>query len=234
MNTSKMSLLAIVAIWMFSMMACQKNGETISRNYTLTPFYRVAVQSDINVNINYSAVQTVKVTGADNLLSNLDMYVLNGTLVVKMKVGFYDNNLTADITIPTFDYIEVSNDADVKLGAFAGLTDLQLKVMGSGTIKSEALVVSNKIDSYIGGSGTIELQGIAHKGDIAIGASGIYKSYGLLTSLCYTNIEGSGYAEVNVTDELNVHISGGGTVYYKGNPTIQTTITGSGTVVNAN
>jgi len=51
---------------------------------------------------------------------------------------------------------------------------------------------------------------------------------------CYITSTGIGDCEVNVIHILNVTISGVGNVYYKGNPTITSNITGLGQLIDVN
>ena len=83
-----------------------------------------------------------------------------------------------------------------------GLYDVKVNVNG-GAVNTEALKIS--------GSGTINLLNLSAK---------------------YVSAEtsGSGKTTVRVSDNLDVRISGSGDVYYAGNPSVHTVISGSGRV----
>lgn len=216
--------------------SCKKNGNTITQTYNLPSFRAVSIQCSADLNVRYDSVQTVKMTGADNLLENLDMYVDNGTLIIKMKFGFYnENNIVGEVTIPTIDFAEVTGSGNIFIDNFTGLSNLELKVTGSGNISTNTLdLTGNTLTSKITGSGNIEVKGQADVENVTITGSGDYKSYNFLAGYSFTEITGSGNAEINISNDLHVKISGSGDVYYKGNPTMNVNVSGSGRVVNKN
>ena len=70
--------------------------------------------------------------------------------------------------------------------------------------------------------------------EIDLMGTGSFKGFPIIVKDCRINIEGSGDCEVNVNEELDVRIKGSGNVYYKGIPSINTNITGSGTLISSN
>lgn len=70
--------------------------------------------------------------------------------------------------------------------------------------------------------------------DIDLSGTGNYYGFLMTVNRCEVNIVGTGVAEVTVIDELDVNIEGTGNVHYKGHPDLQSTISGSGKIINAN
>lgn len=64
--------------------------------------------------------------------------------------------------------------------------------------------------------------------------SGNFKGFWLSAGESLVEIVGSGNCEITTEDKMEVIIEGSGNVYYKGSPSIQTEILGSGRVVDAN
>ena len=64
--------------------------------------------------------------------------------------------------------------------------------------------------------------------------SGSFFGFPLSASTCQVDISGSGNCEVTVNNDLDVVIEGSGSVYYKGSPSIEVDIIGSGRVVDTN
>ena len=85
------------------------------------------------------------------------------------------------------------------------------------------------------GVGDFEFSG-DYQDELTIILTGVgnVKAYDLEVGTCNITSTGVGICEVRVTDELNVSISGVGSVYYKGEPTINSIITGVGQLVEAN
>jgi len=70
--------------------------------------------------------------------------------------------------------------------------------------------------------------------DIYLTGSGGFSGFALSAQSCQVNINGSGNCEVSTALRLDVSITGSGSVFYKGTPSIKDHISGSGRVVNSN
>ncbi|MCP4442751.1 MAG: DUF2807 domain-containing protein [Aureispira sp.] len=229
----------VLATALITFSSCKKeenSGPTITETKDLDAFTGVSTQSCIDANIYYGDQQSVTLTGPEDLLKKVNIYVENGRLIMKMKNGTYlhNQNIVADITIPRIDYVKVTGSGDVWIDQFSNLIDLELTITGSGDIKTGILTLSNDVDSKITGSGQIEIQGSADRTYIEITGSGDYKAFGLKANTCSAEITGSGNVEAYVNSDLDVNISGSGDVDYKGEPTIEVNISGSGEVSNKN
>ena len=69
---------------------------------------------------------------------------------------------------------------------------------------------------------------------ISLEGAGNFLGYMMTSENCQVDISGTGNCEITVTKELDVTIDGTGSVYYKGNPSIQEDIAGTGRVINSN
>lgn len=83
----------------------------------------------------------------------------------------------------------------------------------------------------VSGSGNFYLQGEAQPSlDILIEGTCDVDAYNLEVARCNIFIEGSGNCHVNVTEQLDVDISGAGSISYMGSPEINQSISGVGSV----
>jgi hypothetical protein len=85
------------------------------------------------------------------------------------------------------------------------------------------------------GVGDYALEG-DYLAELEVGHSGVGHIYAYALELGVCNIisNGVGNCNVNVRDRLNVAIGGPGNVYYKGHPSIESSIAGPGLLINAN
>jgi hypothetical protein len=121
---------------------------------------------------------------------------------------------------------------------------MDIVLSGSGIISMYNLDTET-LTAKLSGSGSIELQGVATTAKLSIPGSGRIKGYSVRTPStttgklemndCEVSISGSGQAFVYVWDYLDIHISGSGSVYYRGHPKdLFVDIPGSGHVINDN
>jgi hypothetical protein len=97
------------------------------------------------------------------------------------------------------------------------------------------IIVNEIRDVKLIGVGTYELSG-DFQNELSISQIGVgnVNAYDLEVGNCSIISTGVGNCQVNVQDALNVTVSGIGTVYYKGNPSITQNVTGMGKLVNDN
>ncbi|MBW8243603.1 DUF2807 domain-containing protein [Muricauda oceani] len=190
------------------------SGTLTTESRELNAFTAVSVKGIANVNITQGDSQTVEITADSNVIDYLRTEVENGSLNIYLASGHNYENITVHV--------------DVMVKGLNGVTN-----EGSGTLK--ILDVEN-LDFHIKNIGTsdISFSGSSKTLSIENEGSGRISGYGFLTESCAVNIVGSGDVEVNCANELQVEINGSGNVFYKGNPTISTTIEGSGKVINSN
>jgi hypothetical protein len=81
---------------------------------------------------------------------------------------------------------------------------------------------SSKVDIASGSADNFEA--------VILGSANIH-AFGFTAKDARITIEGSGDAKLSVTEKLYARITGSGTVYYKGNASVTSDITGSGKVV---
>ncbi len=106
---------------------------------------------------------------------------------------------------------------------------MEMDISGSGNIKMDKLKTSY-LDVNISGSGNAAIEnGEADEEILRISGSGDLNFPNLIARKVMTTTSGSGDIRIHVTEELRSTISGSGSVYYKGQPSILTSnISGSG------
>jgi hypothetical protein len=90
-------------------------------------------------------------------------------------------------------------------------------------------------DIELTGVGDFDFSG-ADQNELSVNLTGVgsVRAYDMKVNTCNITLTGVGDCKVFVIDELNVKIAGVGYVYYKGDPAINSTITGVGKLINAN
>ena len=137
------------------------------------------------------------------------------------------------IYVPYFSQLETYGSSEIYgESQFQQNGNMALRSFGSGNI--DMYVAVDNLDVLVSGSGDIYLEGLADNVDIDITGSGWARTFNLPADFSNVRITGSGSAEVTCDNDLDVNISGSGDVFYKGHPQINSTITGSGKLVNAN
>jgi len=82
----------------------------------------------------------------------------------------------------------------------------------------------------LSGLGKIQLDGETHSQTVNLDGGGSYRGENLKSETATISLGGVGSARVWAEGELKVDISGAGKVEFKGNPNIEETITGLGSI----
>lgn len=176
----------------------------------------------------------VVVTAQQNILNILQTYTSNNRLVIRfkddVKVRSHDP-IRVEVTAPTASGFRISGNGSIRTEGLLTSSRMDLEVSGSGNINISQFKV-DYIDATISGSGNMSvIEGSANEVNTRISGSGNIDFLNVPVAKATTETSGSGDTYVNVSQNLDVKISGSGSVFYKGRPVISTRISGSGKVL---
>lgn len=190
------------------------SGVFVTETRDVSNFSKIYNEGIANVTIIQGETQSLEIVADDNIIHRVITTVNNNELLISLQDGNYNNiNIEAFLTVTSLD---------------------GLKNSGIGNISANEINNQNQLLIENSGTGDISISGIGNSMNIYNEGSGAVYGYDYTTSNSSIEIIGSGDCNVFVTDILDVIIEGSGNVYYKGTPSINTTISGSGSVINSN
>ena len=203
--------------------SCQKNsggnsvtntGNGIAASQERTPgnFSAINLTGVGQVNITMGPALQLTVSDDSNLLALVQTTVTNDTLSVGYKQNTTGGHLVVTIVMPAL---------------------VATSINGSGTITETGnFAMSGAFTTNISGAGTINLNGGSADSLTAnISGTGLIKAQAFPVKDAFVTISGTGEVDVAVSDLLNAVLSGAGTVFYTGNPTVTKKIDGVGQVI---
>lgn len=210
-------------------------GPVVSETRDVDPFLNVSVSIPAEVYIYQGPGPELTIEAQDNILDAIESRVRHGEL----QIGLYNEaglakHETIKIYISSVSYnnIRFSGAVDGWAETPLYVTEFNIYVSGSGTFSGE--VYALHLSSNLSGSGKLWLSGKTDEQFHSISGSGEIYAFDLQSKTADISISGSGEAEVSVDEYLYADISGSGTIYYKGNPIIESRISGSGKLVRVN
>ena len=215
-------------------LACSAVLARTNQTRDLPSFSAIAVEISSHVIIKQGSPQSVRLEGDAKDLDKIDTKVRGDELVIKtFKSSGWNNNLgqvTIYITVPDLESVAVSGSGDVTSDGRIKSEFLELRVSGSGDIELEA--EAEEMESKISGSGRIVLSGNTGSNKVTISGSGRVRAEELRAKECTVRISGSGNCRIDVSERLEVSVSGSGNVSYKGDPKkVYSNISGSGNLL---
>ncbi len=140
--------------------------------------------------------------------------------------------------IPTKDIIFHLKVKDLKNINLSGAGSIEcdnfnvesLSVDSSGVGSIKINITASNLEIGISGAGKLNLSGKVDTQQLNISGVGSYDAKELVSKDCKISISGAGRAVVNVTQTLDVEMSGFGKVDYIGNPSVTQNISGGGSI----
>ena len=209
LGASTLLVLLAVSACDGSVFGVRGSGNVITESRDVSGFSEIALFGSGTVRVDVNGTESLTVEAEDNIMPLLKTEVSNGRLELSVESSI---SPTTDIT-----YTVAAVELD-------GVT-----IAGSGDVTATG-IAADLFDVEISGSGRVEPTGTAASLVVEISGSGRYLGEGLEASIGTVRVSGSGEAVVNVTDDLDVDVSGSGGVQYVGEPTITESVSGSGRV----
>lgn len=225
-------LTAALFVLLFTSCDDEKGIQEIELTLTTVPFDRIRLETSADIRIIQSNDHKVVIRGMERDVHDVDVEVTNDRLRIE-EHGVQHGEVVIEIFVDEISELESIGSSQVYGESFfTTSTNMDITLSGSGEI--DFAVETNDLDVVLEGSGIIFLEGIVQTLDADIEGSGWIRSFDLSSELTDVRIEGSGSAEVSVEIDLDVFITGSGDVYFKGHPSVNSQITGTGEVIDAN
>ncbi|MBU0487142.1 MAG: DUF2807 domain-containing protein [Bacteroidetes bacterium] len=212
---------------------CSKsNSEIIEKKFETgsSSFFCLDAENTV-VTLRHTNQNQILLSGTRNALSVIQTITDNGTLTItdracpgthkKVDAQTYMQNIT-DIVNKRNGIITSADEIETN--------SLSVENQRDGRITLESLNIQN-LTIEVQGSGNAEFAGKSKVANISIKGSGSCNAASLSVKSAAVNISGDGSCRISVSEALNVELSGSGNVYYKGNPAISSSVTGTGRLI---
>ncbi len=210
---------------------CVQGSGTVARDVrSVSTFQRVVIKGGTDVVLRQAAAQSVVVEAEDNLLPLIRTAVENGELVIDTRKCIESTRpVVVHVAAPELAGIHINGSGDVSGPDKIDAPTFDLSISGSGDVR--LWLASTNLRTRISGSGDIVLRGSARDFDVTISGAGDITASDLAVARARVTISGSGDCRLDVSELLDVSISGAGDVGYKGPVRdVRASVSGSGDV----
>ncbi len=194
------------------------SGNMTSEKRALTGFSVVSSSGSVDIEVTQGDFGVV-VYGEDNIIPHLITEVEAGVLKIRTESGFNystTRDLSVKVSLPTVQGIRMSGSGNVKSNGKLKSDKLKLEVSGSGDFNVD--LDADELVTSISGSGNFNLLGRAEKLDARISGSGDLRASDLKSKNVLVRVSGSGNADVYAEENLTAEVVGSGDVSYRGKP----------------
>ena len=223
MKQFKFATLLIFSVVVSTVASAQGNRIT-NRNYSVTPFTSLEVNTVGNIEYTPSSHFSVSAEGSEDLINDLTVTVRNNrpelstkSRLKKLFGSRQSGKLTIRITAPTLNHIESNGVGNIELKG--SLDSPQLKIVSSGVGNISAPhFASGTLEIRSDGVGNIEIKGTANSVSVESNGVGNVNLADLKSSQVHVESNGVGNVTCHATESLEINSNGVGSVIYYGNP----------------
>jgi hypothetical protein len=187
----------------------QGSGARQTQKREVASFNSISVEGAFDIDVVGQQPASLEIEGDDNILPLVTTEVSNNVLRIKsLRAYSTKESVHLKITVPTLEGLTVSGAGRIDISNLKGDT-FEIDAQGAPAVTASGEVKTVKIDAS--GAGKVD----AHKlraANAEVDAKGVVK------------------VEVNATGQLNVTVSGPSHVVYEGNPNVNKTVHGPGSV----
>lgn len=190
------------------------SGNIITENRDLAAFDAIIATPSIDLIVTHGTEQAVEVASDDNLIDRVITTVESGLLTIGLEEGDYSNlSLRVNLILPHLTSVESLGAGQIEITGFNDLSSLAIKSAGSASFMLE------------GTGDTLSIEQIG---------SGQVAAFDFAAKVVNVNLTGSGVLEVFAFEEISGSLVGAGQISYKGQPSINVSVTGVGSVIDMN
>lgn len=214
-------LLALVAAVLMVVTSCGDSptggdqvvgsGVVVTESRTVSGFDSVALGGVGQLIMEPGASETLTITAEDNILPLLESDVRDGTLSLGPRSGTPFSSTRDIVYRLTFRDMRSIAVSGVTTTTAAGIDTDLLTIVASGVT-------------------TIGISGTADRQDVTVSGTSTYLAEDLATRITTLTISGSARVVVHASERLEGQVSGSATVEYVGNPQVNVSVSGTGSV----
>ncbi len=221
-NIIKTSIIGILLVFMsVNTIGCEVfpvkgNRKVVTEQRKVKPFNSIRSNGCVDIYISQGDSDKLNVEADENLIDLIVTKVKNNTLIVYAKKSIWDAKaLNVYVTVRELNNIEINGSGDIKTESRINTDKLQFVVAGSGDLSLD--VTADKLAGRMIGSGDVDISDTTELFDVSINGSGDLDVYNLQTQKCHLRLSGSGDVSISGnTRILNVEqISSGDVNLFK-------------------
>lgn len=208
------------------------NGKIITKNYQFKGFDGIHAGGAVKVYLKQDSAYSIRVETDENLFNYLHVQVNNGNLEIRPQDDVNldpTNQVNVYIHMPHVRDLDISGASEVKSEEkFIQNNNLNIDV--SGASEGKLILRAPKITIDASGASTVNIEGETKDVYAEVSGASTINGYNLKSETADIQASGASSANVYASVNLKGDASGASAIRYKGNPTVNTSASGAGSV----
>ncbi|MEO1052455.1 MAG: PspC domain-containing protein [Bacteroidota bacterium] len=197
-----------------------RNEASNSREYAVSGFTDIEIESPVQVYVNKSQRFMVRLSGPDRYLNEYTITQDEDKIIVAYTDGRQRRSTRTNeavkvhIAMPTIDGIELNNASKLKLYRGFNLDDFNIDMSDFSSASLDIKCDNLEVD--LSGNAQLELEGKGNEMQVQLSGESQLDAYDFSTYNTTVRSKGTSVAKVYVTDNIEIDASFAGSVKYKG------------------
>ena len=185
------------------------SGKRVMQKREISPFTSISTEGAFTIEITCQKEPSLEVEGDDNVLEFVTAEVRGNVLRLKSSKSYStDEPVRFKITVPNLEGLTVSGAGRIDI---TGMKNEKFEIDSNGAPNIVVSGTTNTVDINSNGAGRIDTQN-------------------LRASRAVVDSKGVSRIDLDVSEQLDITVSGPSTVTYKGDPVVNKTVNGPGKV----
>lgn len=233
----KLNLLFVILLLLAGCKDKEKNitpsGAIVTEGRSVKEFTGIEIHDGFNLILTFALDEGLTIEANENLISHIETYVHNGTLIVRKKddVNFIGSPaIKVYISAKSLKKLVARGGGDARTTNMIDEAILNIEIYDAGSLTGS--INCGEFSVSLSGGSKVDLTGTAET--YLLVASNASKADGFDFAADHLVCTMSGASEVNITvnEKLDVIANGGSIVNYKGNGVINTQILSDNSQIN--
>jgi hypothetical protein len=228
-----------IKVWMVAIvvLGLQLTAWSETEERKVSAFSEISLRIPAKLYLEQGPVQKVTIDAKSSVKNEIITEISGRSLVIRFpaKNYFFRNldpgSITIHITVPEISGLSLSGSGDIFAKGSLTTRIMDVNISGSGNVDLSDLL-AERVKAVISGSGNIILKGSKPAAEFTgtISGSGNIKAQNFEAENVKANISGSGNCSIGSNGQCTVRIAGSGNFHYKGDPSIDSTVAGTGSI----
>jgi hypothetical protein len=200
-------------------------NQLVTQTPTITNFTKLQASHDIKINYMTGESPYMTLTGRQSDLDRTEVRVVDDTLILSLngadKICFFCfdvGEITVDLIGPAINEVQLNHDSEFH-SADLEVSELNVTAMHSSEVRLQN-IQSTKLNIELAHAAEVEISGSVDSLNLELAHSAEFMGVQLQAKEAIVVATHSSYAELNVSDRLDVDASHSSDILYRGQPVL--------------
>lgn len=199
------------------------SGDLVTQQKDFSDFTVIEAASGFKLEIFQSSLHSIAVTADDNVIDHIQLTKTGETLKIGLERGilFVSVTLDVDIGMPELISLELSGGSQGIIEDIVTSNTLSVDLSGGSKLRGDFVTSENVNFDLSGGSQLIDFNGEANDMNVRSSEGSQLELSDFIVQDANIDLSGGSLATINLDGRLNAILSGGSTLFYLGDPTLE-------------